>query len=129
MFLSNNVEEIKKHVKGEVPRVDGYHLLLKVYVGKDKTDGGIVLTDEIRETNVYRCIVGMVLAKGPKAFEKIDSNGNKYFDEWLKCEVGDWVIFKPNAGCSFKYCEVPMRFVPDDQILATVTHPQYVMRD
>lgn len=127
MFLSNDLNEIRKQAQNTLPRPDGFQVLLKIYAKEEKSDGGIVLTDEIRSDEVYRSIVGLVLDKGPVAYEK-----GEVYEKWNKCEVGDWVIFRANAGSQFFYREIPLRSVAEEQILAKLppgARPKDISRD
>lgn len=127
MFLSNDLNEIHEQARNTLPRPDGFQILLKVYAGEEKSEGGIVLTEEARANEVYRSVVGLVLDKGPVAYDK-----DNVYEKWNKCEVGDWVIFRTNAGSQFFYREIPLRSVAEEQILAKLPpegRPQDVSRD
>lgn len=114
MFLSNDYNEIVQHVNGNLPRPDGFQVLLKIFTPNETTEGGLLLADKTRKDETYRSIVGLVLDKGPVAFKKLNKEINIY-EEWHKCEIGDWVIFRPNAGSFFKYRDIPMQSVSDER--------------
>jgi co-chaperonin GroES (HSP10) len=129
VFLSNEYKEITDYLGEGCPRADGYHFVLKVYVPEqfhktaDGTLTSIAIPDSVREETVYKNIVGLVLDIGPDCYKP------EKFKNFTKRDIGDWVIFPPNCGTLFYYDGVPLRFVPEENILAKVNDPSKVSRD
>ncbi|HVX00752.1 MAG TPA: hypothetical protein VHA52_10015 [Candidatus Babeliaceae bacterium] len=126
---TNDLKEILEIAGENLIRPDAYHVLIKVFCPEEKTEAGLMLTEKTREDAISICVVGLVLKKGPAAYQKIDKQGNKYFDDWDKCEVGDWIIFREASGPLLKMSKLPVRLIPDDAILAHINDPSTVTRD
>lgn len=125
---------IEGHLNFPPPRVCGYHLVIKLFVGNEALSE---VTNSVGEkikiinpsvnidANKWRSCTGLVLAIGPDAYR------GKRFEErsgpWAK--VGDWVVFPRHEGTQFNYRGIPMYFVPDDRLFAVVDDPSYVTRD
>ena len=70
----------------------GPHVLVRVGKVEEKTNGGIILPDNVRDKEKYEFDQGEVLAMGPLAY-----------DEWggakrWGVEIGNKVIFPKHAG-------------------------------
>lgn len=122
LFLSNEYEDVIKHLGDGLPRSYGSHLLLKLYTREDATQGGVLLPESVREEEIYQTIVGLVLDKGP------DCYGDEMFAHWKQPSVGEWVLFRPNSGVRFNYDGVPLRFVYDDCVICRVKNPELIRR-
>lgn len=72
-------------------------VLVGIYMRPAKTKGGILLTDNTRNEDLYQGKAGLVLKKGPIAFQDDDSFSFHGFNP----DVGDWVMFKPSNGIKF----------------------------
>ena len=83
-----------------------------------KSDGGILLTNQTRQTESLATVCGYVLRIGPDAYK----DKNKFSaGDW--CKQGDWVIFGRYAGSRFKIEGGEVRLLNDDEILATISDP------
>ncbi len=89
----------------------------------NKTAGGIFLPDKTKEEDKWQGIVGLVVAKGPKAYQ--DDEVTKFDGE--NVEIGDWVWFRPAEGTLCVVNKVLCRvFGSERGIIAKITHPDYV---
>lgn len=120
--LSNDFDEIMEYLGDDLPRPDSYHFLLKIFTKEEKTGGGILLTDDIRENQNRVCMVGLILAMGP------DCYNSERFKNWNKRSVGDWVLFVPGEGTLFQCKGVTLRFVADDRIFCKTNCPELITR-
>lgn len=96
-------------------------VLVAIYVRPEKTASGIILTDKYRDEDKYQGKVGLVVKKGPIAFE-----GN---DDWFKgVEVGvdDWVLFRPSDGWQVNVNGVPCRVLNDISVKGKLPNPDLV---
>lgn len=98
--------------KGWMP--PAFRILVKTSKVEEKTQGGIILTDKLRERQEYSSGEGTVIAIGPTAFDAFEGGA------W--CKVGDVVKFKSYSGCEFKFLdddgeESLFRFINDDDII------------
>lgn len=69
-------------------------ILVGIYMRPDKTKGGIILSDQTRDEDRYQGKAGLILKKGPLAFQdddRVKFNG-------LDPNVGEWVVFRPSNG-------------------------------
>lgn len=98
-------------------------ILVATYIRPEKTKGGIILTQTAREEDEYQGKVGLVIAKGPRAFEdddKVNFHGQNI-------NVGDWVYYHPHDGKQLKINGVHCRlFAYETQIVGTLNHPDAV---
>lgn len=79
---------------GDLSEIDIFHnqVMVAVYIRPEKTASGIILTTKTREEDRYQGKVGLIVKKGPTAFEP----DGKWFTEDQKFEIGDWVFFRPS---------------------------------
>lgn len=89
----------------------------------NKTAGGIFLPDKTKDEDKWQGIVGLVVAKGPKAYQ--DDEVTKFDGE--NVEIGDWVWFRPAEGTLCVVNKVLCRvFGSERGIIAKIPHPDYV---
>lgn len=101
-------------------------VLVATYVIPEKTKGGIIRIDRTIEESRFQGKVGLVLAKGPEAFNFEDKNPG------VVPEVGDWVFYRAadsselgiaglgeNSGLS-------CRWIYDDHIVGRVADPESI---
>jgi len=101
-----------------LPQPTGWRVLILPYQGKMKSDGGILLTNQTRQTESLATVCGYVWRIGPDAYK----DKNKFSaGDW--CKQGDWVIFGRYAGSRFKIEGGEVRLLNDDEILATISDP------
>lgn len=74
----------------------GSRVLVQVRTPKRKTAGGIILNEDIRETEIYNTQVAKVLAVGPLAFR--NRNTMEQWPEGSWCKAGDFVRIPKWAG-------------------------------
>lgn len=70
-----------------------YNVLVAAEDAEEKTKGGIILPDAVKETNAMASMRGLLVAVTPLAF-----NHDVWPPEARKPEVGDTVIFAKYAG-------------------------------
>ena len=98
------------------------NILVAIYIRPNKTKSGIILADETTEQDKYQGKVGLVVKKGPSAFE--DETGRWFKDE--NVNVGDWVVFRPSDGWSVAVNGQPCRLMDDVVIRGRVKHPDSI---
>lgn len=67
----------------------GSKVLVQIRTPKKKSAGGIILTDETQDTEMWNSQVGKVVAVGELAFKNRDTQ--KAWPEGAWCKVGDYV--------------------------------------
>jgi co-chaperonin GroES (HSP10) len=109
---------------GDISPVEVFNnqLLVAVYIRPEKTKSGILLPGQVRDEDKFQSKVGLVIKKGPSAFE--DTNG-----EWFKgvdINVGDWIIMRSSDGWSITVNNVLCRMIEDVNVRGRIDHPDRV---
>ena len=112
---------ISKSLLERIPAPTGWRLIVLPYRGRGKTEGGILLPDQVVEENQVATQVGYVLKVGPLAYKDPD----KFDGPW--CKEKDWVMFARYAGSRFKIDGGEVRILNDDEVLATISDPEDVL--
>jgi co-chaperonin GroES (HSP10) len=109
---------------GDLSKVEVFNnqLLVAVYIRPQKTKSGIILTDKTTDEDRFQSKIGLVVKKGPSAFE--DGTG-----EWFKgvsIDEDDWIIFRPSDGWSITVNGVLCRLIEDVNVKGRVKHPDQI---
>lgn len=91
-------------------------ILIATYIRPEKTKGGIIMTDRARDEDKFQSKIGLIVAKGPSAFQ--EEGGNWFNGRQL--DVGEWIVFRPSDGWSLTVNGVPCRILSDTQVKGTV---------
>ena len=91
----------------DLPDIPGYHVLVQPVIVKEKTKGGILIPEKLKDDIAYLTTVGRVL-KFP-------------LGEW--CATGDYVCYGKFSGQKFVYKGVKLILLFDDQIIMRVQSP------
>ena len=117
----NNNEWIENEEKADpevLPSLPGYHILVRPVSVKNKTKGGLLLPDSVKDDVAYLTTVGKVLAIGDLCYKDKDKFPN---GKW--CDVGDYVCYARHAGQKLYYKGVRLLLLFDDQIMMKVDEP------
>lgn len=116
--------EVLKQI-GDLADVDIMYnmVLVACYIRPNVTKGGIILTDNQLDEDVYQGKVGLVVKMGPNAFESDDEFDFK--DQ--SANIGDWVVYKVGDAWQLQVGQWPCRLVRDSAIRMKVKDPQKVM--
>ena len=112
---------ISKSLLERIPTPTGWRLIVLPYRGRGKTEGGILLPDQVVEENQVATQVGYVLKVGPLAYKDSD----KFDGPW--CKEKDWVMFARYADSRFKIDGGEVRILNYDEVLATISDPEDVL--
>ena len=107
----------------KLPNPTGWRILVLPFKQKDKTKGGIIMTDSTIEKSQVASTCGLVLATGPTCYDK------ERFPEGPWCKKGDWIIFARYAGSRIKIDGGEIRLLNDDEVLATVENPEDIFHE
>lgn len=100
----------------------GARVLVALYVGPEKTKGGLYRpTSQIKE-DIWQSCVGLVIKKGPLAFK--DDDKNKFYGQDPK--IGDWVTFRPGDGKRIQIKDVDCRSIEDTLIDMVIDDPALI---
>lgn len=92
-------------------------ILIATYIRPEKTKGGIIMTDRARDEDKFQSKIGLIVAKGPSAFQ--EEEGGNWFNG-RRLDVGEWIVFRPSDGWSLTVNGVPCRILSDTQVKGTV---------
>ena len=104
-----------------LPTIPGWNLLIRPVPIKQKTKGGIIIPEKIRDDIRYLQTCGRVLVVGNMAYKHGDF-GDK---PWAK--VGDYVVYTKLAGQRFTYKGVKLILLPDRSIEMLVPDPDFLL--
>jgi len=122
--MENPSEGINKNKKEleKLPQPVGWRILVLPFKTKEKTKGGVILTDKTLEDSQLTASVAMVLAVGADAYQDKEKFPN---GPW--CKQGDWIVFGRYAGSRLKIEGGEVRLLNDDEILGTVDNPEDIL--
>ena len=109
---------IEKKESSKLPNPTGWRILVLPFKMKEKTKGGIHITETTLERQQVASTCGLVLAMGPHCYDK------GKFPEGPWCKKGDWVMFARYAGSRIQIDGVEVRLLNDDEVLATIENPE-----
>lgn len=113
----------KEIAKFDDMKVDGWDIVIRLYMEPAVTKGGILLTPKTQEEGEYTNCVGLVVKKSSAAY--LD---NRYEQTGSWCEVGEWRTFPRHAGWKMKYKGMPVFVLKEDAVGPKVPDPRYVTR-
>ena len=120
-------KKVEKDLTSEtakLPKPTGWRLLVLPFKMKEKTKGGILITDDVIERSQVASTCGLVLDVGPDCYK----DKERYPDgPW--CKKGTWVIFARYAGSRMKIDGGEVRLLIDDEVLATVENPEDIFHE
>ena len=121
------VEKEKKPKKKSLeemslPKPTGWRILVLPYKAKEKTKGGIILSDKTVTESQIATNCGLVMEMGPDAYNDKDKFPN---GPW--CKKKDWVLFARYAGSRIYIDGGEIRVLNDDEILGTIEDPEDIL--
>ena len=120
------VEKEKKPKKPleemSLPKPTGWRILVLPYKAKEKTKGGIILSDKTVTESQIATNCGLVMDMGPDAYNDKDKFPN---GPW--CKKKDWVLFARYAGSRIYIDGGEIRVLNDDEILGTIEDPEDIL--
>ena len=124
-MLNVDIKMPEGEVRGakQLPEPRGFKILIALPELEEKTDGGIYLPEQVRNTEALATVVGFVLKMGDLCYldEKKVPNG-----PW--CNEGDWVLFRAYSGTRIKIHGKEFRLINDDMVEAVVEDPRGISR-
>lgn len=107
----------------QLPKPQGFKLLIAIPDRKAKSDGGIIIPDSLKDAEKTASIFGNVISMGPAAY-----GDETKFPDGPYCAVGDWIIFRSYTGTRLKVNGTEFRIINDDSVEATIDDPRNVTR-
>jgi len=117
-------KETKKKPLEEMtlPKPTGWRIVVLPYKAKQKTKGGIILSDKTVAESQIATNCGLVMEIGPDAYQDKDKFPN---GPW--CKKKDWVLFARYAGSRINIDGGELRVLNDDEILGTIEDPEDIL--
>ncbi len=103
--MSTKIEAGYDSIDEAFPPIDpkvtplGYRVLCQIRTSPKKSKGGIIFTDDVRETDQWNTQVAKIVAVGPVAFKHRDTLADWVEGAW--CGVGDFVRIPKYGGDNF----------------------------
>ena len=110
--------DLSKKESSKLPEPTGWRLLVLPFKMKEKTKGGIIMSDITIEKQQVASQCGLVVALGDQCYDK------ERYPEGPWCKKGDWVVFARYAGSRIQIDGGEVRLLNDDEILATIENPE-----
>lgn len=114
---------VDDEVLSKLPDPTGYHLLIAMPSIEEKTDGGVILPDKLKDAEQTASIIGLVLKLGPDAYK---DEGKFPTGPW--CKEEDYIMFRSYSGTRFKIGKQEFRLINDDTVEAIVPDPRAYKR-
>ena len=102
-----------------LPKIPGFHVLVRPVSVKSVTKGGILLPDSTKDDMAYLTTVAQVLSMGDLAYMDKDK-----FPAGAWCNVGDYVCYGKHAGTKLYYQNVKLLLLFEDQVIMRVSDPK-----
>ena len=102
-----------------LPQPTGYRVLIIPYYPSEKTKGGIIVPDAVRERESFATVAAYVVKLGPDAYKD-----SQKFPNGSWCNEKDWVLIGRYSGNRFKVEGLEVRIINDDNIIATILDPK-----
>ncbi len=106
-----------------LPDPVGFRVLIAIPEKDEKTDGGILLPEDMRKREEAASIVGMVLKMGPDAYADAERFPN---GPW--CKEGDFIVMRSYSGTRLDIHGQEFRIINDDSVEAIVEDPRGIKR-
>jgi hypothetical protein len=109
---------------GDISNVEVFNnqLLVAVYIRPEKTKSGLLLPGQTRDEDKFQSKVGLVIKKGPSAFQ--DTSGEWFQD--IDIDINEWIIMRSSDGWSITVNGVLCRMIDDMNVRGRVDHPDRV---
>ena len=105
-----------------IPKPVGYRLLVRPYEGKEKTEGGVYISDTTRDNIQMTTVVGLVIKMGDLCYKDKDK-----FPTGPWCKEGEFVVYGRYSGARFKTKYGEHRILNDDEIIGTIAKPEDIL--
>jgi co-chaperonin GroES (HSP10) len=107
----------------QLPRPSGYRILCAIPEQEKEYDSGIIKADTTIQHEELLTTVLFVVAKGPDCYK---DESRFPTGDW--CQVGDFVLVRPNAGTRLIIHGKEFRIINDDSVEGVVDDPRGIKR-
>lgn len=123
MTEETQVQLTDEEFEAQLPKPVGYRLLVALPKVEETYESGLVKADQTKHAETVLSMMGAVIDMGAQAYAD-----KERFPSGPWCQVGDFVMFRPNSGTRFKVNGMEYRLLNDDSIEAVVPDPRGVTR-
>tara|TARA_R100000935_G_scaffold18123_2_gene35152 strand:+ start:3766 stop:4254 length:489 start_codon:yes stop_codon:yes gene_type:complete len=116
---TDDPSEMEQSSLERLPQPTGYRVLIIPYYPSEKTKGGLIVPDAVRERESFATVAAYVVKLGPDAY----SDPQK-FPSGAWCNEKDWVLIGRYSGNRFKVEGLEVRIINDDNIISTILDPK-----
>ena len=121
--LSGVLNKTEEEKAKQVPDPVTYHLLCILPEANEEYEGGLIKSSQTIHFEELLSPVLFVAKMGPDAFKD-----EKRFPSGPSCQVGDFVLVRPNTGTRMKIHGREFRIINDDSVEAVVQDPRGIQR-
>ena len=107
----------------QLPRPSGYRILCAIPEVEKEHESGILKADITMQHEELLTTVLFVVAKGPDCYK---DQSRFPTGDW--CQVGDFILVRPNAGTRLVIHGKEFRIINDDCVEAVVEDPRGIRR-
>jgi len=108
----------------KLPQPKGWKILIRKERPKEKTAGGIFLTDKARDEEDYMSITAQVVDMGDLCYRNRETGERWRCDPW--CKPGDWIIIPKFTQFKLEIDDQEYRFINDDEVIAVIDDPKSI---
>jgi len=102
----------------------GWRVLIRCYAVSGTTEGGLIVPDEVLESEELLSYVGQIVAMGSECYRAISRSGIDMSNIHPKPKVGDWIMYGTYGGQSIKTkAGTKYLIMNDDCIMGIVDDP------
>lgn len=108
-----------------LPVPTGHRLLVAVPKVNEKTSGGVILTDDLRDRESVATQIALVVDMGDLAY-----HDPRDFPNGPWCKTGDFVLLRSYAGTRFEVAGLDQEFrlINDESVEAVIANPHAMRR-
>ena len=107
----------------QLPEPSGYHILVAIPEIEDKFESGIIKADSTMHYEEVLSTVFFVVKMGPDCYKD-----EKRFPSGPWCQIGDFILARPNSGTRLKIHGREFRLINDDSVEGIVQDPRGISR-
>tara|TARA_R100001244_G_scaffold40242_2_gene36359 strand:- start:87 stop:479 length:393 start_codon:yes stop_codon:yes gene_type:complete len=105
-----------------LPDPKGYKILIAMPEPDEKTEGGIIKSQQALEIEEVGSVVGLVVKLGPDAYKDTKRFNGPY------CKEGDFILMRAYSGTRFLVHGKEFRIINDDSVEAVVEDPRGIVK-
>lgn len=118
-FIVPKTKQEKEEYVSSLPQPVGYRLLIRPFAGRQKTKGGILLSDQTIETVQATTVIGLVIKMGNLCYRDKEK-----FPLGPWCKEGQFVMYGRYAGSRFKNKWGEHKILNDDEVIGVINNPE-----